>query len=126
MTAADRQRIIRATLIQIAIGLGVAGLLLVSVDRIAAMSALAGAAIALAGSLLFALVVYAPYRAADPGGLTRRLYVAEFAKLALIAGMFAWLFDGWQGLNPAPLFVTFFLAYLVPWMVAGSGSTTAR
>lgn len=116
MMGADRRRTLRALLIQGSLCLLVPVALWL-IGPAFALSALAGGLVATSASLLFAVLVFARYRADDPGALARRLYLAEAAKLAFVMVAFGVLFATWPRLAPAPLFLTFLMVYLVPWLV---------
>ena len=86
--------------------------------REAAWAALLGGAIALVANLLFALLVLAPYRAAEPGSLVARFYVGEVLKLLFVGLSFAAIFIWVRPLNVAALFVAFFMIQVVSPLLA--------
>jgi len=86
--------------------------------KVAALSAFLGGGIALGASALFAFLVFAPYRAQQPGVLVTRFYIAEVGKLLLVACAFAVLFIWLRPLNAAALFVSFFLVQVVSPLLA--------
>ncbi len=108
----DWQRVKRLLVIQ-------SGLVVIAVlagttfGKVAALSAFLGGVIALGASALFAFWVFAPYRAQQPGVLLTRFYIAEVAKLLLVACAFAVVFIWVRPLNAVALFVSFFLVQVV-------------
>ncbi len=86
--------------------------------KVAALSAFLGGGIALGASALFAFLVFAPYRAQQPGALVARFYIAEVGKLLLVACAFAVIFIWVRPLNAAALFVSFFLVQVVSPLLA--------
>ncbi len=89
-----------------------------AVGQVAALSALLGGGIALGASALFAFLVFAPYRAQQPGVLVTRFYLAEVGKLLLVACAFAVIFIWVRPLNAVALFVSFFLVQVVSPLLA--------
>lgn len=81
--------------------------------KVAALSAFLGGAIAFGASALFALWVFIPYRAQQPGVLVTRFYIAELGKLLLVGCAFAVTFIWLQPLDVVALFVSFFLVQVV-------------
>jgi ATP synthase protein I len=81
--------------------------------KVAALSAFLGGVIAFGASALFALWVFAPYRAQQPGVLVTRFYIAEVGKLLLVGCAFAIVFIWMRPLNAVALFVSFFLVQVV-------------
>lgn len=84
----------------------------------AAWSALLGGSVALMANVIFALLMFAPYRAAEPGKLMARLYMAEALKLVLVGLAFAVLFLWVKPLSVAALFVAFFMVQVVSPLLA--------
>lgn len=92
--------------------------------KLAAWSALLGGGIALTANVLFAAVVFASYRAAEPGSLVARFYAAEVLKLLFVGLAFAALFLWIKPLNVAALFVAFFVVQVVSPLLAHSAGGT--
>ena len=84
----------------------------------AAWSALLGGTIALAANVLFAVAVFAPYRAARAGNLVARFYAAEVLKLVFVGLAFAVVFLWIRPLHVAALFVAFFVVQVVSPLLA--------
>ncbi len=119
MRELDRKDIKRLLLIQLIASLIVAALAwLVRTD--AGISALVGGLASLAGNLLFALWVFAPYRAQAPGGLLSRFYLAELAKLTMIGLVFAAAIVWLKPLNVVALFGSFFVVQVLSPLLAHS------
>ncbi len=78
-----------------------------------ALSALLGGAIVLCANLIFAVIVFAPYRAQQPGRVLSGIYLAELMKLAFVGGCFAAVFVWLQWLNVVALLVAFFIVQVV-------------
>ncbi|WP_456405541.1 ATP synthase subunit I [Thiolapillus sp.] len=113
----DWQRVKRLLAIQS--GLVVAAVLAgMAFGKVAALSAFLGGVIALGASTVFAFWVFAPYRAQQPGVLLTRFYIAEVAKLLLVACAFAIVFIWLKPLNAVALFVSFFLVQVVSPLLA--------
>lgn len=112
MQQSDQRRAKWILLSQIIVTLVVA-LAALAAEKNAALSALLGGTIATLGNLLFALWVFGPYRAQEPGGLLTRFYGAELLKLLLIALLFAATFVWVEPLNVVALFVAFFLVQVL-------------
>lgn len=87
-------------------------------SQIAALSALLGALIASIGNGLFALWVFARYRAQDPGKLVMRFYGAELLKIVAILSMFAAVFYWVEGIMPVVFMLAFFVTQVLPPMLA--------
>jgi len=79
----------------------------------AALSAFLGGGAALGANALFAWLVFAPYRAQQPGAMLTRFYAAETGKLIVVGLCFAAIFIWLRPLNAAALFVSFFLVQVV-------------
>ena len=86
--------------------------------ELAAWSALIGGMVALAANVLFAIVVFGDYRAAQAGNLVARFYAAEVLKLVVVGLTFAALFIWMKPLNVAALFVAFFVVQVVSPLLA--------
>ncbi len=84
----------------------------------AALSALLGGLIASIGNALFALWVFARYRAQNPGNLVMRFYGAELLKIVAILGMFAAVFYWVDELMPVVFMLAFFITQVLPPMLA--------
>lgn len=80
----------------------------------AALSALLGGGIAIAGNLLVVALVFRRYRAAEPGRLATRMMGAELARLALVAVGFGLVFASVKEAAVFVLFGTFLVVHLVP------------
>ena len=117
MRQPDQRRIRLILLLQLLITLVVTLAALVA-GMNAALSALLGGAIAALGNILFALWVFGPYRAQEPGNLLARFYGAEMLKLVLIALLFAVTFVWVKPLNVVALFGTFFLVQVLSPLLA--------
>ncbi len=119
MRQLDRRAIKRLLLIQLIASTVVAvAAWLIQAD--AGLSALIGGLASLAGNLLFALWIFAPYRAQKPGGLLSRFYLAELTKLVMIGLVFAAAISWLKPLNVVALFGSFFLVQVVSPLLAHS------
>jgi ATP synthase protein I len=119
MRQLDRRHIGRLLLIQL-----IASMLVATVAWLfradAGMSALIGGLASLTGNLLFAVWVFAPYRAQQPGGLLSRFYLAELAKLIMIGLVFAAAIVWLKPLNVVALFGAFFVVQVLSPLLAHS------
>ena len=77
-----------------------------------------GGGTALAANVGFALGVFARYRAAEPGRLTARMYLAELAKLGFILLAFGLAFLYVRPLSLTALLAGFFIVQTLPVLVA--------
>lgn len=119
MRQLDRKDIKRLLLIQLVATVTVAVVAwLVRTD--AGISALVGGMASLSGNLLFALWVFAPYRAQATGGLLSRFYLAELAKLTMIGLVFAAAIVWLKPLNVVALFGSFFVVQVLSPLLAHS------
>ena len=84
----DKTQAKRLLIRQLLVGL-LTGLCLLPMGWIPAYSALLGGLIASLGSLYFASRIFVHYRAEQAGRLLTRLYLAEFGKLVIVAGLYA-------------------------------------
>jgi F0F1-type ATP synthase assembly protein I len=89
-------------------------------------SALIGGGIAAVANGLFALWVFQPYRAQQPGHVVARMYSAELVKLAFVALAFVGVFLWVEPLSAAALFGCFLVVHLVPALTAARASTGRR
>lgn len=119
MQELDRSRIERLLLIQLVVT-AIAGIAIWLIWSDAAVSALVGGLASLAGSFVFAVWVFAPYRAQNPGGLLGRFYLAELAKLIIIGLVFAAAILWLKPLNVVALFGTFFVVQVLSPLLAHS------
>ena len=83
-----------------------------------AWSALLGGSIALLANVIFAWLLFAPYRAAEPGKLMTRFYLAEVLKLVFVGLAFAAVFMWMRPPGVAALFVAFFMVQVVSPLLA--------
>jgi ATP synthase protein I len=86
-------------------------------------SGLIGGGIATAANGLFALWVFRPYRAQQPGHVVARMYGAELAKLAFVALAFVGVFLWVEPLSAVALFGCFLVVHLVPALTVARAST---
>jgi len=86
--------------------------------ELAAWSALLGGLVALVANVLFAIVVFGNYKAAQAGSLVARFYAAEVLKLVVVGLAFAALFIWMKPLDVAALFVAFFVVQVVSPLLA--------
>lgn len=86
----------------------------------AAWSALLGGSIALSANAIFAWLLFGPYRAAEPGRLMARFYLAEVLKLLFAGLAFAVVFLWVRPLGVAALFMGFFMVQVVSPLLAHS------
>ena len=86
----------------------------------AGISALVGGLASLTGNLVFAVWVFAPYKAHRPGGLLSRFFLAEIAKLVVIGLVFAAAINWLQPLNVVALFGSFFVVQVLSPLLAHS------
>jgi len=84
-----------------------------------ALSVLIGAGAGTLANALFAFWVFGQYRAQEPERLVMRFYGAEFAKIALVLGVFSLAFLSVDSLN-VPVLLTAFLIIQVIAPVVGS------
>lgn len=115
----DRSRIRKLLLIQL-IATVLVAIAIWLIWSAAAVSSLVGGLASLAGSFVFALWVFAPYRAQNPGGLLGRFYLAELAKLIIIGLVFAAAIIWLKPLNVVALFGTFFVVQVLSPLLAHS------
>ena len=122
MHTADRQRVKQLLLGQLLVtllvtaGAGLAG-------SNAALSAGLGGLASLIPNALFALGVFAQYRAQEAGRLVARFYLAELLKLLLTALIFVAVFVWVKPVNVAALFLAFFaVQVLSPLLTHGLAS----
>jgi len=113
----DWQRLKRLLVIQSGL-VFVSALAGMAFGKTAALSAFLGGGIALGASALFAFLVFAPYRAQQPGVLVTRFYIAEVGKLLLVACAFAVVFIWVRPLSAVALFASFFLVQVVSPLLA--------
>ncbi len=114
---ANRRQAYWIVLGQLAIGL-LAALMLLAVDWIHAYSGLIGGLIAALANGVFAVRVFARYRAQEPERLLGRFYGAEFQKLILTAFLFAGAIIWISPLSAVALFGVYLLVQLVPILVS--------
>lgn len=115
----DRRGLRRLLLIQLIASVAIAILVWI-LQRQAGISALVGGLASLTGNLVFALWVFAPYKAQRPGGLLSRFYLAEIAKLVVIGLVFAAAINWLQPLNVVALFGSFFVVQVLSPLLAHS------
>ncbi|RTZ73048.1 MAG: hypothetical protein DSZ02_08195 [Gammaproteobacteria bacterium] len=113
----DRKKVLRLLRYQVFMLLPVSLGALVF-GELAAWSALIGGMVALAANVLFAVVVFGNYQAAQAGSLVVRFYAAEVLKLVVVGLAFAALFIWMKQLNVAALFVAFFVVQVVSPLLA--------
>ena len=119
MRELDRRGLRRLLLIQLIASVAIA-ILVWALQRQAGVSALVGGLASLTGNLVFALWVFAPYKAQRPGGLLSRFYLAEIAKLVVIGLVFAAAINWLQPLNVVALFGSFFVVQVLSPLLAHS------
>ena len=126
MCPLDRQRVYKLLMVQ-GILLLLATVVAMVFGKTMALSAFLGGGTALGANALFAWLVFAPYRAQQPGALVTRFYVAEIGKLVMVCLCFAAIFIWLRPLNVAALFVSFFLVQVVsPVLAHGLNKDTQR
>ena len=79
-------------------------------------SALMGGAIVTLTTALFALKVFVPYRAQQPGQVLGQFYGAETQKIVLTACLFGIVVSTVADVNIVALFGTYFIVQLVPFL----------
>ena len=119
MRELDRRGLRRLLLVQLIASVAIA-ILVWALQRQAGVSALVGGLASLTGNLVFALWVFAPYKAQRPGGLLSRFYLAEIAKLVVIGLVFAAAINWLQPLNVVALFGSFFVVQVLSPLLAHS------
>ena len=125
MRRIDEALVSKGLIYQVALTLLLAGgLALLGAEH--GYSALTGGGIATAANGLFALWVFRPYRAQQPGHVVARMYGAELAKLAFVALAFVGAFLWVEPLSAVSLFGCFFVVHLVPALTAARASTGRR
>jgi ATP synthase protein I len=116
MQLADRSQAYRVISAQFTVSV-LAALLLLPVGWVHAYSGLAGGAIAATANALFALAIFARYRAQEPGSLVARFYVAELLKLVVTGVLFAVAILWLESISIGALLGTFLLVAMVPALV---------
>ena len=86
-------------------------------SRTAGISALIGGATATVANAVFAIGVFARYRAQEPGKLVARFYGAELLKLLIVALAFGVVFAWVKPLHIVALFSAFLVVQIVPPML---------
>ena len=77
-----------------------------------------GGATAMLGSVVLACWVFGRYRAARLGALIKQFYIGELVRLIVIMVAFFAAIRGFEDLNPAALFVAFFIVQVIPTVLA--------
>lgn len=113
----DAKRAKRILITQVVFTLLLAGVAW-SLSQPAGVSALLGGAIATLANALFAVGVFARYRAQDPGRLVFRFFGAELLKLLFIALAFGVIFAWLKSLHVVALFSAFLVVQIMPPMLA--------
>ena len=112
MQPLDQHRVKRLLLVQLVMSLLlVAGASLFGGN--AALSAGLGGLASLLPSALFAVGVFAPYRAEEAGKLVGRFYLAELGKLLLTVLIFLAVFIWVKPVNVVALFTAFFVVQVL-------------
>ena len=119
MRELDRRGLRRLLLIQLLASVAIAIVVWI-IQAQAGVSALVGGLASLTGNLVFAVWVFAPYKAQRPGGLLSRFYLAEIAKLVVIGLVFAAAINWLQPLNVVALFGSFFVVQVLSPLLAHS------
>jgi len=117
MQGLDVKRARRILAIQLAVALIIAAITAMF-DLTAGLSALIGGATVTLSNGLFALLVFARYRAEQADRLMMRFYGAELVKLMTIVAIFAAVFILIKPLNLLALFGAFFLVQVLPPLLA--------
>ena len=81
-------------------------------------SALLGGMIVVCSNALFAIMLFLPYRAQQPGRLLSGIYLAELVKLIFVALSFALVFMWLEEINVVALFAAFFMVQVVSILLA--------
>lgn len=115
--ALDVQRARRILLTQIVLAL-VLALSLSVFDSSIGRDALLGGVAAVAGSAIFIIWSLGRYNAAKPGQIVARLYSGELLKILAIVAVFGIAIKTVEGLNPVALFGGFFIAHVLPPLLA--------
>lgn len=84
----------------------------------AARDALIGGLAAVLGSALFAVWVFGPYQASQPGRIVARFYGGELIKIMTIVVVFAAAMKGLSDLKPLPMFGAFLFVQVFPPLLA--------
>ena len=119
MRELDRRGLRRLLLIQLLASVAIAIVVWI-IQAQAGVSALVGGLASLTGNLVFAVWVFAPYKAQRPGGLLSRFFLAEIAKLVVIGLVFAAAINWLQPLNVVALFGSFFVVQVLSPLLAHS------
>ena len=139
MRELDRRGLRLLLLIQLMASVAIAILAWI-IQAQAGISALVGGLASLTGNLVFAVWIFAPYKAQRPGGLLSRFYLAEIAKLVflllvsssvnstpgsiikliVIGLVFAAAINWLQPLNVVALFGSFFVVQVLSPLLAHS------
>ncbi len=117
MQGLDVKRARKILIIQLAVALITAAIATVF-GLTAGLSALIGGAAVTLSNALFALLVFARYRAQEADRLMMRFYGAELIKLITIVVIFAMVFIWVKPLNLLALFGAFFLVQVLPPLLA--------
>ena len=108
----DKRRVKKLLLVQLVVMMVVsAGFRLL--DANASLSAGIGGVASLLPNAMFALWVFAPYRAQQANELVGRFYMAELAKLLLTIVIFIAVFVWYKSVNVTALFVAYFLVQVL-------------
>ena len=108
-------RIRRIIGLQAMVASAIALLLLTLFGTMVAVSALAGGAIAVIASSVYAWRMAVP-QGSDPKVLLRAHYAAEFSRFGATVLLFAAVFLLFKGVSALPLFLTYAAALLVYWV----------
>jgi len=109
------ERIRRIIGLQAAVGVLITLALLARFGTGVAGSALAGGAIAVIASSVYAWRMSVP-KGNDPRSLLRAHYVAEFSRFGVTVGLFAAVFLLYGSVSALPLFLTYAATLLVYWV----------
>lgn len=101
--------------LQATVGVVLALLLLALYGIHIALSGLAGSAIAVVASTVYAWRMSVP-RGSDPQSLVRAHYAAEFSRFGATVGLFAAVFILLHGVSALPLFLAYVVTLSVYWV----------
>lgn len=101
--------------LQATVGVVIALLLLALYGIHIALSGLAGSAIAVVASTVYAWRMSVP-RGSDPQSLVRAHYAAEFSRFGATVGLFAAVFILLHGVSALPLFLAYVVTLSVYWV----------
>jgi len=105
----------RIILIQLAVSVAMALLMLVRLNAVAAVSAFAGGAVGFLTSLVYAKKMFAPL-GSEPEAIISAHYRAEAYKLVFTILLFSLVFTQFKEVQVLPLFMAYIATLMVYWV----------